>query len=80
LSSLFKSVEQKKQILKTTLFKSVEQNNRFKKCVQGGKQKKIFCKGKIFKEFFAGGKTKLAYFTGYKDLFTHIYFIPTKQK
>jgi hypothetical protein len=35
-----------------------------------GDPKKITLQGKILKEFFAGGKTKFAYFTGGKDLFT----------
>ena len=41
--SLFADMADKKNRitdLKNTLFKSVEQNNRFKKCVQGGKSKK----------------------------------------
>jgi hypothetical protein len=32
--------------------------------------KKIFCMERILKEFFAGGKAKLAYFPGGKNLFT----------
>jgi hypothetical protein len=34
------------------------------------KQKKKICKRGILKEFFAGGKAKLAYFAGNKYLFT----------
>jgi hypothetical protein len=41
-----------------------------KSAPKGGNKKKIFYKGEILKEFFAGGKTKLAYFPGGKDLFT----------
>jgi hypothetical protein len=34
-------------------------------------EQKQFCKGEISKEFFVGGKAKLAYFGGGKHLFTH---------
>jgi hypothetical protein len=39
-------------------------------CTQRRKPKKKNCKEKISKEFFAGGKAKLTYFEGGRDLFT----------
>jgi hypothetical protein len=42
-------------------------------CTQGETQKNLLCKREILKELFAGGKAKLAYFVGGKDLFT-LYF------
>jgi hypothetical protein len=52
--------------------------NRFKKCTEEGKPKKIFCKGGILKEFFAWGKAKLAYFVWGKNLYTVNKIIKTK--
>jgi hypothetical protein len=48
------------------LFKSVEQNNWFKKYIQGGTQKNLLCNRGILKDFFAGDKTKFAYFAEVK--------------
>jgi hypothetical protein len=71
LSALFKSVEQKKSILKTALFKSVEQNSRFKKCIQYlGKPKIYILEGENLKGIFCRGKAKRACFVRSKDLFT----------
>jgi hypothetical protein len=39
-------------------------------CSQERKPKKYILQGGIPKEFFVGGKAKMAYFAGDKDLFT----------
>jgi uncharacterized protein (UPF0218 family) len=57
------------------LFKSVEQNNRLKKCIQSGKSKKSILQGIISKQIITKGKAKLAYFAGDKDLLTLIIII-----
>jgi hypothetical protein len=49
--------------------------NRFKKCNEGGKQKKI-CKGEILKEFFARGKAKPTFFAGVN---TYLFFFILKR-
>jgi hypothetical protein len=50
--------------LKTTLYKSVQQNNRFKKCIQGKSLKNSTLQGASRKIVFTEGQTKHAYITG----------------
>jgi hypothetical protein len=53
------------------LFKSVEQNNRFKKCTQGGKPKTNILQGGNLKEiFYKGVKQNSPILQGIKNLLT----------
>jgi hypothetical protein len=75
---------------KFALFKFVEKNNRFKKqhflnrvnkitdlksASKGVNQKNKFCRGVISKKIITGGKAKLTYFAGGKDLLTQNYIV-----
>jgi hypothetical protein len=62
-------VEQNNRFKKHHFFKSLEQNDRFKKCTQGGNPKKIFARGESQRNFLQS-KAKLVYFAGDKDVFT----------
>jgi hypothetical protein len=47
-------------------------------CDQWGNPEKKVLQGRISKKFFAVSKSKLAYFAGGKDLFTHYEIIQAK--
>jgi hypothetical protein len=68
--ALFKSVEHINRFKKQHFLNRIEQNNRFKKCIQGVSPKNSTLQGVSHKKKITGRNTKYTYITGGISLFT----------